>query len=424
VVDDFGVKYVGKEHADHLITCIKENYGVTEDWAGKLYCGIKLQWDYRARTLDVSMPGYITKLLQKYKHRMPTRPQHCPYSPSPKQYSAQAQTPLPVDISPKLSPAEIKDIQRIVGSILYYARAVDITVLMALSSIAIAQTKGTTSTMEKAKQILDYLATHPDATIHYCASDMIMNVHLDASYLSESDARSRACGHFFMGWSPTDGDPIQLNGAFFTFCAILRFVVASAAEAEIGALFLNCKEGMIFCMMLEELGHPQPKTPVHCDNATAVGIANNTVKCQRSRSMKMRYFGVCDKVVQDAYNVKWHPGQENLADYQSKHHTGAHHQAVRPWYLHEPSSPLGLPRAIRPSTLKGCVGTLPKGYIRNVPLPRVPRGQSAKSRIQVTMIPDYYATPYVVPTYVSPHSLVESSAYAFSPAWHAIAINT
>jgi hypothetical protein len=165
VVDDFGVKYVGKEHATHLIDCIKEKYGVTEDWTGDLYCGIKLKWDYVARTLDISMPGYIKKLLQKYKHRMPKRQQHCPYSPAPKQYGAKAQAPLPVDISPKLSPEEIKEIQRVVGSILYYARAVDITVLMALSSIAIEQTKGTTSTMGKAKQLLDYLATHPDATI-------------------------------------------------------------------------------------------------------------------------------------------------------------------------------------------------------------------------------------------------------------------
>ena len=423
VVDDFGVKYIGQEHATHLIDCIKEHYGVTEDWSGDLYCGIKLQWDYVAKTLDISMPGYIKKLLQKYKHRMPARPQHCPYSPAPKQYGANAQAPLPVDNSPKLSPEEIKEIQRVVGSILYYARAVDITVLMALSSIAIEQTKGTTSTMEKAKHLLDYLATHHDATIRYRASDMIMNVHSDASYLSESGARSRACGHFFMGWSPKDGDPIKLNGAFFTLCAILRFVVASAAEAELGALFLNCKEGMIFRMALEELGHPQPRTQIHCDNATAVGIANNTVKRQRSRSMDMRYFWVADKEAQDIYDVKWHPGQENLADYQSKHHTGAHHQAVRPWYLHEQSSPLVLPRANRPSTLKGCVGTLPQGYIRNVPLPQVPRGQSAQSR-QVHTIPDYYEPTYVVPTYRDPRSLIESAAFAFSPAWHAIAINS
>jgi hypothetical protein len=93
------------------------------------------------------------------------------------------------------------------------------------------------------------------------------------------------------------------------------------------------------------------------------------VKCQRLRSMEMHYFWVCDKVAQDAYDIKWHPGQENLADYQSKHHTGAHHQDVCPWYLHEQNSPSVLPRATRPSSLKGCVGTLPEGYIRNVPLP-------------------------------------------------------
>jgi hypothetical protein len=146
-----------------------------------------LDWDYNASTLNISMPGYIKKLLLKYKHCMPNQPQHCPYSLSPKQYGAQAQTPVPVDISLKLSPEEIKEIQCIVGSILYYACAVDITVLMALSSIAIEQTRGMTNTMQQAKQLLDYLATNPDATIRYRASGMIMNVHLDASYLSKSD---------------------------------------------------------------------------------------------------------------------------------------------------------------------------------------------------------------------------------------------
>ena len=79
---------------------------------------------------------------------------------------------------------------------------------------------------------------------------------------------------------------------------------------------------------------------------------------------------------------------------------------------------------ICPAAVIRSVGTLPQGYIRNVPLPQVPRGQSAKSRTQVHTIPDYCETPYVVPTYVSPRSIVESAAYAFSPAWHAIAINT
>ncbi len=74
--------------------------------------------------------------------------------------------------------------------------------------------------------------------------------------------------------------------------------------------------------------------------------------------------------------LSWHPGQENLADYQSKHHVGSHHLAARPWYLHMRDSPRFLSRALRPSALKGCVGTLQNGYLRKVPLPRVPRGQS------------------------------------------------
>jgi hypothetical protein len=105
-----------------LIKCIKEKYELTEDWTGDLYCGIKLLWDYNVRTLDISMPGYIKKLLHKYKHKMPKNPQHCLYTPAPKQYGAKAQAPLPANISPKLSDNKIKEIQYVVGIILYYAR--------------------------------------------------------------------------------------------------------------------------------------------------------------------------------------------------------------------------------------------------------------------------------------------------------------
>jgi hypothetical protein len=57
VVNDFGVKYARKKHADHLIWCIKQKYELAKDWTGILYCGIKLSWDYDTRTLDISMPG-------------------------------------------------------------------------------------------------------------------------------------------------------------------------------------------------------------------------------------------------------------------------------------------------------------------------------------------------------------------------------
>ena len=103
---------------------------------------------------------------------------------------------------------------------------------------------------------------------------------------------------------PRDGEAIRLNGAIFTLSTILKFVAESAAEAELGALFMCVQEGRIMRLILEELGHPQPATPIHCDNATAVGIVNGTVKMQRSRGTEMRYFYSCDQVKGGFFDVK------------------------------------------------------------------------------------------------------------------------
>ena len=108
----------------------------------------------------------------------------------------------------------------------------------------------------------------------------------------------------------------------------MRFSVVSVAEAELGALVHNCQMGMIIQQTLANLGYPRRKTPIHCDKATAVGFADNTVKIQPSQSMEMRLFGVGDKVAIEIYELRWHPGQENLADYQSKHHVGSHHATI------------------------------------------------------------------------------------------------
>jgi hypothetical protein len=184
------MKYSGEEDIVHLTKCIKEKYELTKDWNRNLYCGICLTWDYVARMLNISMPGYIIKQLQKYKHASPTRQQNCPYAPMPKHYRSEAHRPLPPDTLPLLSNDDIKHVQQVIVSILYYACAVDLTVFMALSMIASEQAKGTVNTMFKTKQLLDYLATHPNATIIFHASGMILNIHLNASYLLEANAHS------------------------------------------------------------------------------------------------------------------------------------------------------------------------------------------------------------------------------------------
>ncbi len=117
-----------------------------------------------------------------------------------------------------------------------------------------------------------------------------MKIHLDASYFLEAKTQSRACGHFFMGWMPTDNEPILLHGAFYIGANILKFALASAAEAEPGALYHNYQKGIVPHKILTDMGHHHPKNQVHSDNATTVGITNNTVKRQRSCSMEMSFF--------------------------------------------------------------------------------------------------------------------------------------
>ena len=246
VVDDFGIKYVNKEDVDHLIMSIKTTYLLTKDWTGNLYCSIALKWDYKNDHVNISMSSYIKKKMQEYGHVTPKQLQPCPYSLEPKLYGSDAHAPLPPDATPKLDAKGVNCVQQIVGSILYYARVVNMTVLMALSFITMEQTKATERTLAWCLQLFDYLVRPEDAKVRYHASDMIMNIHPDVLYLSKEKARSRACRHFFLGWLPKDDEFIQLNGGFHVSMTILRFVVTSPAEAELGALYHNCQTGIIF----------------------------------------------------------------------------------------------------------------------------------------------------------------------------------
>ena len=107
-------------------------------------------------------------------------------------YGATVQYAKALDNSPILPPDSKTYIQQVLGVLLYYGRAVDSTVLVALSSIASAQASPTELTLSLIKQLLDYVATHPDAILTYKKSDMVLAVHSDASYLSKPQARSRA----------------------------------------------------------------------------------------------------------------------------------------------------------------------------------------------------------------------------------------
>jgi hypothetical protein len=179
VVDDFAVKYVTKSDANHLRDALLQHYEITTDWEGTVYSGITLDWDYKKRTCDISIPGYITNVLNKFQHDAPRTPQHTPSKYITPVYGAKMEFATQ-DNSPPLTAKQCTEIQKITGSALYYSRAVDPTVLMALNDIATEQTAATEKTKTAAGQLLDYLATHPDAKIRFQASDMILHIHSDA----------------------------------------------------------------------------------------------------------------------------------------------------------------------------------------------------------------------------------------------------
>lgn len=138
-----------------MLSALKEKYVITTNWAGKLYCALLLKWNYLAQTVQLLMPGYIEAALNKFQHEMPSKPQHAPHACAKPVYDRTVQAPIPVDESPPLNAKEINWLPQVVGRLLYYARAVDLSMLVALSILAEEQTKGTKYTEAAAAQLLD-----------------------------------------------------------------------------------------------------------------------------------------------------------------------------------------------------------------------------------------------------------------------------
>jgi hypothetical protein len=330
VVDDFAIKVLSEDDENHIINALKQDYIITVDRDATKYIGLTIEWDYQDGKVHIHMPGYLDKAMTRFNHKPPLKIQNSPHRHINITYGARMQlVDEPVE-SPPLSNDDTKYIQAVLGTLLYYGRAVDPTILPALSSIATEQAKPTENTREKVKQLLDYCATQEDAIITYKASKMILCIHSDAGYANEKNARSRAGGHFFL--SNNDHFPPN-NGAILTTASIIKAVMSSAAEAELGALFLNAKEAVYLRQILTEMGHLQPRTPIQTDNTTAEGVINNKIQPKRTKAMDMRFHWLRDRAAQGQFRIYWRPGKTNLADYFTKHHAPAHHVNVRAEFL-------------------------------------------------------------------------------------------
>ena len=302
------------------------------DWKGELFCGVQLQWDYKNRKVSLSMPKYSRNALIKFGHKKPAKPQHAPYQAAPIKYGSKQQQQK-TDDTPRLSPEQVKYIQQVVGTFLFFGQAIDSTLAAALSSIASQQAKGTEATLQATRQLLDYIAMHPNPSITYLTSDMILALDTDGSYLSEYGGKSRAAAYMFL---TKLNDPEFHNGAILVLSAIIKHVMASASETEIASLFYGCKEAIPLRVTLEEMGHPQPgPTPVTTDNSTAVGLTLDTMIPKASKSMDMRFQWLKCRRAQSLFRFLWAKASKNRADLPSKHHPAKHHLWIRPRYVQD-----------------------------------------------------------------------------------------
>ena len=143
-MDDFGIKYIGKENALHLISALKDKYEDVEvNWDGDRLCGINLRWNYDKYQYKLNLPGYIHKLQKRFNIPTPTKPQLAPADYTTLTYGQKQQYIYNKQPLPKLSQHQIKRIQEIIGTCLYYCQVTEPLPLVALSTVQSQQAEAT-----------------------------------------------------------------------------------------------------------------------------------------------------------------------------------------------------------------------------------------------------------------------------------------
>jgi hypothetical protein len=169
-----------------------------------------------------------------------------------------------------------------------------------------------------------------DAILSYHASNMVLAVHSNTSYLSKPKAQSQAGGHFFLS-SNTTVPPN--NGAILNIEHIIKSVMSSATEAELAGLYIMAHKTVYIRIIIEELGHIQPPTLLQTDNAMADGVINGKIQPKQTKAMDMRFHWLCNQECQQQYRIYWQPRKLNYANNWTKHHPETHHHNMRKEFL-------------------------------------------------------------------------------------------
>ncbi len=304
-VDDFAVAWSSSNAMQHFLNTLRKLYTIKVDFQGLKYLGISIDICRPQRHVTLSMPGYVAKLLKRVRPNG-IKSASTPSVYAPPNYSNPKAQMATADNTPLASPAQQKELQIVVGTLLYYARTVDPSILTSV------QAKPTLNDMRKLDRLLQYISTHQNHGVRFHASTMQLQVQSDASYLSRPKARSVLGGLHYLGTEDA------INGPFFCTSKIISCVVTSAAEAELGAAFQNAQKAAQFRNTLVELGYPQVPTPILVDNTVAEGLANDTINARRSKSMDVRFFWLRDRVQKAQFLIKHLAGRWNISDFFTK----------------------------------------------------------------------------------------------------------
>ena len=309
------------------------------------FLGFNINHDRRLRTLSLSYPGYVDSLLARLR---PDGIKGCAtpsiYTP-PRFGSITPQTPT-VDPEPPASEAQRKELQVAVGYMLYYGRCVDSRILPATCALASEQSAATLGTVKRLNRLLGYLSTHRHGSRVFRASDMLLQVFSDASYLSWPRARSVAGSYHCLGLggalvSGLPFDPLAfINGPISCHTNVIPVVCSAVQEAEYASLFAAARIADDERRILHNLGYPQPPTLLLCDNECAVGLANKTMVPRLSKSIDMRFHWLQDRIQQRQFRVEHVRGDRNVSDYFTKALPRSKHDQYAPYCATDPVATL------------------------------------------------------------------------------------
>jgi hypothetical protein len=292
---------------------------------GKELIKIQLDWDYKNRKVHLSMTTYLQKALQQFNNIVPTKHQDSQYRYTEPKYDAKQQF-AEYDTSAPVGKDKRRYVQKVTGKFNWYAQWVNGTMLTPISSISTQQAKPTQAMMKRVQHLLDYAATKEPTVTTYHASDMVLAIHSNAGYLNEEGARSWARGHHFL--SENVANPSN-DGTIYNKASIIKTVISTAAEVEIGAVYKCTQTGRrakyFWGNGAYSAPHPHPNrqfdsgwhhqltspTKMHKSHGHAVPLADD--------------WGINQK----QFRFYWRPGTLQQGDNWTKHHPPSLHRQIR-----------------------------------------------------------------------------------------------